>query len=442
MSKYIIIGGKPLSGEVSVRGAKNASFKQIIATLLTNKLCTLTNIPQISDIKITQSIAKHLGSKIEKFGEHGIKIHTPKITNSAIPSGTGSKSRTSFMFIPPVLIRTGQITFPTPGGDKLGTRPLDRLFNCLSLMGISIKHQNDSTTLKSNKIFATEYTLLQPSHTVTEVIIMLASLADGKSVFHNTAQEPEIDDLILMLNKMGAKIKRDTKTPSTVYINGVNSLKGINHQTISDRNEAVTFICAALSTKGQIDILRIDPNIIRTFLNVIKQMGASVICGKDEVSVKWTKALKAINIETEPEPGFMTDWQAVFSVVLTQTTGCNSIVERIFPQRFQHIEILNKMGAKTKFFNPKIDNPKSYYHFNPENDHPSFYHGVKIYGPCKLQPANITINDLRAGATATLAALTADGQSVINNIEYIKRGYENLADRLRSLGANIKYIKS
>jgi UDP-N-acetylglucosamine 1-carboxyvinyltransferase len=187
--------------------------------------------------------------------------------------------------------------------------------------------------------------------------------------------------------------------------------------------------------------MRIRPAIIETFLQTIEAMGAQVIRGRDEVSVNWIKNLKAIDIETGPEPGFMTDWQAIFSLVLSQSVGCSSVIEKIFPSRFQHIATLNQMGAKTKFFNPEITNPSEYYYFNPESDMAEYFHGVKIYGPSKLKPIHIAVSDLRAGATATLAALTACGESIIDNVEFIERGYEKLADRLCSLGANIKYIK-
>lgn len=442
MSRYIINGGKPLTGEVSIRGAKNASFKEIIASMLTDEPCLLTNLPKISDVKLTCSIAKQLGAHIEKFGEHGLKIHTPKITSSKIPSGTGEKSRTSFIFTGPLLGRCGQITFPIPGGDKLGSRPLDRLFDCLKSMGVTIQETTNSVTMTADKIVGTQYTFPKPSHTSTEVVIMVACLARGQTTIYNAAKEPEIDDLILMLNSMGADIERDIDQPSTIYIRGVKKLNHTSHQVISDRNETVTFACGALCTKGSINILRVDPDTVKTFLETISTMGAQVETGKDEMYICWNKPLKAINIETEPEPGFMTDWQAVFSLLLTQAVGCSQIIERIFPSRFQHITTLNSMGAKTKFFNPEIKDPDSYYHFNQESDKPEYFHGVKIYGPTKLLATNIQVNDLRAGATATLAALTASGQSIIEGVEYIERGYESLADRLQALGANIKYIKT
>jgi UDP-N-acetylglucosamine 1-carboxyvinyltransferase len=442
MSRYIVTGGKELRGEVSIRGAKNASYKQIIASILSPETTQLTNLPNISDVKITESIAKSLGSKVNYCGEHCLEITTPKITNSTVPIGTGEKSRTSFMFSAPLLVRTGKAIVPMPGGDKLGARPLDRLFDCFSKMGITTTQTDNQIIFETDKIKPVHYVFNKPAHTVTETVLMTAALTSGETILDNASQEPEIDDLISMLNDMGASINRDPKNLKRIIINGANSLKGTKHQIISDRNEIVTFACAALATKGSVNILRCDPKIIQTFIDVIEKMGAKVIPGRDEITVSWVKPLKNIDIETGPEPMFMTDWQAIFSILLTQTVGRSSIIERVYPSRFQHIANLQKMGAKISFFNPKVDNPLTYYQFNPESDKPEFFHGVKIYGPTKLKPANFVINDLRAGASTTLAALIADGTSIIDGVEYIERGYEKLAERLCSLGANIEYIKT
>ncbi len=442
MPKYIINGGKQLKGEVSIRGAKNASFKQIIASMLTDETVLLNNVPQISDVKITTSIARSLGCDVQETGEHCLELTTSKIKNSIVPTGTGEKSRTSFMFAAPLLVRTGKATVPVPGGDKLGDRPLDRLFDCFSKMNIKTIESEKTISFSTDKIIGTHYTFSKPSHTVTEVILMTAALADGETILDNAALEPEIDDLISMLNDMGAKIQRDPTDEKRITIQGVPRLKGVQHDIICDRNEIITFACAALATKGSICILRIKPEIVHTFLETIKTMGAEVRIGKDELCVKWVKPLTGINIETGPEPMFMTDWQAIFTVLLSQTVGCSSIIERVYPNRFQHIENLIKMGVKVKFFNPEVSDPDNYYQFNKESDRPEYFHGVKIYGPGKLKPTNFIINDLRSGACTTIAALTAPGESIINGVEYIERGYEKLAERLWSLGANIEYIKT
>lgn len=441
MSRYIISGGKKLQGEISIRGAKNASYKQIIASLLSDQTTQLTNIPNISDIKITESIAKSLGSEINYCGEHCIQVTTPKIKNNIVPQGTGVKSRSSFMFSAPLLARNGQATVPTPGGDRLGNRPLDRLIDCFAKMNIKTEETDSNLIFKTEKIHPTHYTFNKPSHTVTETVIMTAVLTEGETILENCGQEPEIDDLIILLNNMGAKIQRGTVDPGTITIQGVSSLKGTQHQVICDRNEIVTFACAALATKGSVNILRADPKTVKTFLETIEIMGAKVQTGQDEISIYWDKPLKAINIETGPEPMFMTDWQALFSILLTQSVGCSSIIEKVYPSRFQHIANLQKMGAKVQLFNPIVDDPNTFYQFNPESDNPAFFHGVKIYGPTKLNPTNFVIDDLRAGASTTIAALVAQGTSTIDGVEFIERGYEKLAERLSSLGANIEYIK-
>lgn len=441
MSRYIINGGKSLSGEVSIRGAKNASYKEIIASLLSEDITEIHNIPQISDVKITKSIAKSLGTIITQTGEHSLSLHTPKIKSSTVPHGTGEKSRTSFIFAAPLLIRSGKAIIPIPGGDRLGTRPLDRLFDCYQSMGIETSFVDDLMVFEAKKLHPTHFIFNKPSHTVTEVVVMTAALIPGQSIFENTAIEPEIDDLITMLNSMGADISRDPSNPKTIIVNGVPKLHGTVHQVISDRNEAVTFICAALATKGSVNVLRTDPKILKTFLDTVETMGAKVNRGRDEVSVSWVKPLKAVDIETAPEPGFMTDWQAIFSVLLTQSVGVSTVIEKVFPSRFQHIPFLNQMGVKTTYFNPVVSDPETYYEFNADTDKPEYFHGVKIYGPVKLKSQNFEINDLRAGACITIAALTAQDESTINNVELIERGYEKLAERLASLGANIKYIK-
>lgn len=441
MSRYIISGGKKLQGEISIRGAKNASYKQIIASMLSDQTTQLTNIPNISDIKITESIAKSLGSEISSCGEHCVKVTTPKIKNFTVPQGTGVKSRSSFMFSAPLLNRTGQAIVPTPGGDRLGNRPLDRLIDCFSKMNIQTKETETNLIFTTQKIKPVHYIFNKPSHTVTETLIMTAVLVPGETILENCGQEPEIDDLIILLNKMGGKIQRDLTDPGKIIIQGVSSLTGTQHQVICDRNEIVTFACAALATKGSVNILRADPKTVKTFLETIENMGAKVQTGEEEINISWEKPLKATNIETGPEPAFMTDWQALFSILLTQSVGCSSVIEKVYPSRFQHIANLQKMGAKVQLFNPIVENPETYYQFNPENDNPNFFHGVKIYGPTKLQPTNFIIDDLRAGASTTIAALVADGISTIDGVEFIERGYEKLAERLSSLGANIEYIK-
>ena len=442
MSRYIVQGGQKLQGEVLIRGAKNASYKEIIASLLSQETTQISNIPNISDIKITQSIAKQLGSNFKECGQHCLEITTTKIKSNTVPQGVGIKSRSSFMFSAPLLTRTGKAIVPIPGGDKLGSRPLDRLFDCFRKMNIKVTENEKNIIFETDQIKAVDYTFTKPSHTVTETIIMTAVLAQGTTTLKNSAQEPEIDDLILMLNSMGAKINRHQDDPSIITIQGVEKLHGTKHQVVPDRNEVVTFACAALATKGSVNILRCNPKHVYTFLQTISKMGAKVEVGNDEINITWTQPLRAINVETGPEPMFMTDWQALLSILLTQSVGCSTIIERVYPNRFQHIPNLQKMGAKIDLFNPKVDNPDTYYQFNSDSDSPEYFHAAKICGPTKLKAAEFEIDDLRAGALTTLATLTAEGTSTIKGVQFIERGYEKLAERLSALGANIEYIKT
>lgn len=442
MSSYLITGGKPLNGETVIRGAKNASFKEIIASTLTDSEVLLSNLPKISDVSITNGILKNLGSEIIPIGEHSQKINSKNLKSFKLPQGVGEKSRSSIMFAPSLLHRFGKAIVPIPGGDKLGSRPLDRLFEALSQMNVKVDQTDKQIILSSDKIKATEYTFSKKSHTVTEMLVMTACLASGQTVLNNASREPEIDDLIQLLNKMGAKIVRNTNNPDQIIINGVTKLDGAFHDVIADRNEAVTFAVAALATKGSIEILKINPGIIKKFLETVSLMGAIIKEGYDEVYIAWEKPLKPVDIITTVEPGFMTDWQAIFSVLLTQAVGKSTVIEKIFPSRFQHMELLGKMGAKFSYFNPDTQGNPNYYDFNSASDKPEYFHGVTIYGPTRLIASEISTDDLRTGACATLAALTADGQSILHGAEYIKRGYEKLPERLRALGADIKYIKN
>lgn len=441
MSKYIVQGGKALSGEVSIRGAKNSSFKLMIAALLGDKPSKLFNLPQINDTSLTAGIIHKLGASTVPVGQHGIVIHPRGIKNHTVPFGAGKKSRASFMLAIPLLKHLGRASFPLPGGDKLGARPIDRTLEGLMCMGVQSTITDTIVTLSiPHGLQGIHYRFPKPTHTGTETLIMAGICATGSTVLENCAQEPEIDDLILFVQKMGASVKRHPTTPSTILIKGKNKLGGTTHSVIPDRNEAVTFACAALATRGRVNIMRIRPSDLTSFTSLAIEMGANIVIGEDEIEVGWEKPLKPVNIQTAPHPGFMTDWQAVFTVLLTQAVGTSSLVETVFPFRFQHLKLLEQMGARFKPFNP-VNPPANFYSFNAESDRPEYFHGTKVYGPVKLVPQNICIDDLRAGATATIAALTAYGTSTINHTEYIERGYENLAARLSSLGANIVFVK-
>ena len=300
-----------------------------------------------------------------------------------------------------------------------------------------IKFKGKFIYLKADVLKGANFKFSKKSHTGTEAMLLAAVKAQGKTVIENAAQEPEVDDLILFLNKMGAKIKR--MKGEKIIIQGVKELKGAIHQVMPDRNEAVSYAVAALATKGDIVLENAREKDLKFFLEKLEEIGAKFKIANFGIRFWYQKRLKATDIETAPAPGFMSDWQPLWTTLMTQAKGVSRIIERVHNNRFQFIEQLNRMGAKISFYNPKVGDISKFYQFDdPERD-PNF-HAVKIAGPTPLKGANLKVTDLRAGATLVFAALIAKGRSVLTNIEHIDRGYEKLDEKLRQLGARIKRV--
>lgn len=438
MGKFLIEGGYPLKGKVSLLGTKNSSFKLMIAALLSNKGSMISNVPQIGDVKITSEIIQALGGKVKRINAHSFSLSGQAIAFFKIPQFLGEKSRSSSMFVGPLLSRFGKAILPYSGGDKIGRRPIERHLLGLRAMGVEIDYKDGFLKAKAKKLRGTFYRFPKNTHTGTESLIMTAVLAEGKTVLENAASEPEIDDLTVFLNKMGAKIRRIK--PRTIEIEGVKRLHGAIHEVMFDRNEAVTFACAALSTKGDIFVKNAKSEHLTAFLEKIEEAGGGVEIKKEGIRFFYKQPLRAIKIMTSPHPGFMTDWQPLWTVLMTQAEGESIVHETIFENRFGYVPCLLKMGAKIEPFNPKITNPEDFYNFNLQDDRPEYFHAIRIFGPTSLKGTKIKILDIRAGATLTLAALTAKGRTILSDIGHIDRGYENLDGRLRKLGARIERV--
>jgi UDP-N-acetylglucosamine 1-carboxyvinyltransferase len=439
MEKLIIKGGTPLKGAVKLCGAKNSSYKLMIASLLCSHENRLLNLSRIADVDLVKDIIKRLGAKAYSAGDRTMFINAKDITNSVIPQDLGEASRASSMFIAPLLARLKQATVPLPGGDKIGKRPLGWHFDGLKAMGANIKVENNTLKASCDSLHGTDFTFPKNSHTGTETLIMAATLATGTTTLRNAALEPEIDDLIEFLNKMGADIKRE---PSRVIkINGVNNLKPVIHQVMPDRNEAVSYAIAGVVTKGDIIIENANKNHLDIFLEKLKLAGVGVEIDKYGIRVYYQENLKAVDITTKPHPGFMTDWAPLWSVLATQLNGPSKIVETIMSSRFQFAKDLKSMGAKIDFFDPKPKDPEKFYNFNLEDDDPSNFHGMTVTGPTPLKAMNTKVTDIRAGATLALAGLTATGTSTLTGLDHIDRGYEDFAGRLLQLGAKLKRVK-
>jgi len=436
--KFVIKGGNPLKGEVSLCGAKNSGFKLMIASLYSNEPSEIRNFSKIGDTSSTGEIIKSLGGEVIFGKNHIVTVSGKNLKKNIISERQGKLSRAATYFIGPLLYHFGRVIVPNPGGCKIGRRPLDRHLEGIKALGAKIKVLGNNYQISADKLEGTRFRFNKSTHGGTDVMVIAASSARGKTILENAAQEPEVDDLIAFLNKMGAKIKR--VKPRIIVVEGVNRFKSARHTVMPDRNEAVTFACGALATRGDIFVKQADPRVLRVFLDELRKVNGGYQIKKDGVRFFYQGELKPCNILTRPYPGFMTDWMGVWSVLMTQAKGESIIHETIFENRFAFVNELKKMGAKIELFNPYVPKPQEVYNFNLEDDRPEYFHAARIFGPTKLKAANLEITDVRAGATLILASLVASGRSELRGVSLVDRGYENLDQRMHLLGADIKRI--
>lgn len=439
MAKYLVSGGNQLKGKVKVYGAKNSVFKLMLAALLSEEDSMIENICLIRNVSVVKEIIESLGGNVEIDSENKTaKISARNLSGSEVPLELGKESRASSMIIPILLRRFGKAKVPFPGGDNIGTRSLDRHFAGLVKLGAKISLEGDWIIAESTGLVGADYTFEKNTHTGTETLLIAAVLAKGQTVLNNAASEPEVDDLINFLNLMGADVKRIE--PRKIIINGVEKLHGTNFRAMPDQNEVVTFAVAALATKGDILVEEAKAEHLQAFIDKVEEIGGGVEINSQGIRFYYKQELHSANVETAPYPGFKTDWQALWVTLMTQAQGESVVHETVYESRFGYIDSLQKMGAKIELYNPEVTDPEKTYNFNLRNHKDGSFHAAKITGPTKLLGANLTVADIRAGATLTLAALTAEGQSSIENVEMIERGYEKLEERLKSLGAKIDKI--
>lgn len=439
MATYKIKGGTPLFGSVRIGGAKNASYKLMLAALLGEKESRLLNFSRISDVETVAQIITMLGGVAKKTGERAMVINPVGLNSYKVPKEHGAQGRFSNMFIPVLLHKFKMAEVPLPGGDKIGKRPLERHFEGLEALGAKVSQTDQAIVVEAKELHGTNYTFSKNSHTGTETLIMAAVLAKGTTVLENAAEEPEIDDLIVFLNEMGAKISRPRSR--VIEIQGVEKLGGAIHKLMPDRNEAVSYACAALATKGDVIIENAREDDLASFLQKLDEINAGYEVASYGIRFFYKGPLKATDVTTEIAPGFMTDWQPLWATLMTQAEGESTIHETIMDQRFQYVEALQKMGANISYFQPDVKDPDSVYNFNLEDSDPKTMHAIKIVGKTNLKAGSFPVLDLRHGATLILAAMVADGISYINNVEQVDRGYESLAERLQSMGADITRLE-
>jgi UDP-N-acetylglucosamine 1-carboxyvinyltransferase len=432
-----IKGGKPLEGKVKAAGAKNAITKLLVASLLTDKKAVFYNVPDIAEVDVTVELCREIGSQVQWNREEGIiEIITKDIKTSYVPQRFSGSNRIPILMIGSLLGRTGEdIIVPTAGGCKIGKRPVDFHLTALEKLGAEIEYREMK---KEGAYFARAHhglkgTVIElpfPSVGATENTLLAAVHAKGTTVIRNAAIEPEIMDLILFLQKLGVRVGVDTDR--TIHIHQARQFYEVEHTVITDRIEAASLGLAGISTKGRVFVEGIQHLPMITFLNKLHEVNAGFEVKQNGIEFFYKGPLRGgIHIETDVHPGFMTDWQQPFVVLLTQAEGASVIHETIYENRFGYTETLKLMGADIEPFTQCLGS--KYCRFAAHN----FVHSIVIKGPTPLISKDIVIPDLRAGFAYVLAALLSPDVSHISGLHFLDRGYEQLVAKLSALGADI-----
>lgn len=426
-----ITGGRPLEGEIQLRGAKNALSKIMVAALLSDEPSVLHNIANVVDVDVVTKMIELLGGSVENNSSGTITIHAKNL-KPASPNelhNVAGTSRIPILFAGPLLHRAGKAVLPELGGCEIGKRPVDFHLMALETLGAVERNIIGGYELSAKKLYGAKITLDYPSVMATEQVLLSAVLAKGVTELRNAAVEPEIVDLICVLQKMGAIIAVDTDR--VITINGVDKLHGFEHSVMPDRIEAGSWACAAAATNGRIFVRGAVQADMMTFLNAFRLVGCEYQVGPDGIEFWRGNKTTPISLETDVHPGFMTDWQQPFTVLLTQIDGLSTVHETVYEDRFGFTTTLNDMGAKIQLYQNCLG--KLPCRFAQSN----YLHSAVISGPTKLKASEITVPDLRAGFSYVIAALVAEGTSTIHNIGLIDRGYEDFNKKLKSIGAQI-----
>lgn len=429
-SKFLISGGKPLHGKVKVSGAKNSATKLLVASLLTKEKCILHNSPnKISDLILTKEICQSAGSDI-KFDNDILITQTKNISGSSIGEEYGNKTRAAMLLAGPLLHRCGRAEIPVPGGCRIGSRPVNFHVDSLEKLGCNVTVKDNYFIIETDGLKGSNIRLEYPSVGATENIIIASSLAKGRTVLTNAAVEPEIIDLIKFLQKMGAII--EISTDRKITIEGVGKLSGAEHYVIPDRNQAASFACAGIASRGDVFIENAVQDDLITFLNAVRRVGGKFEVLEHGIRFYYDGKLNSIAIQTNVHPGFMTDWQQPFVILMTQAEGISIIHETVYEERFGYVSELLKMGAEIELYDTCLGG----LHCRFANTH--YFHSAVIKGPTPFHSAEIDVPDLRAGFSYLIAGVIAKGESLVNGAIYIDRGYEEIDEKLRGLGAEIK----
>ena len=430
MERLIITGGRPLSGSVRLAGAKNSIGKLLVASLLTGEPVTLSNVPRNAETAIGIELCEGVGSRVERTDDT-IRIHTPEISSALVPE-LSRKNRIPILMLGPLMVRAGSAEVPAPGGDRIGVRPVDFHLAALERLGAETEVTDALIRARTDGLRGGRIRLPYPSVGASESAILAAVCARGSSVISNAAIEPEILDMVLMLQTMGAII--ELGSDRTIYIEGVPALHGTSHRLIPDRIEAASFGVMALATGGDILVEGAVQEHLVTFLNSVRRIGGEYEILPAGIRFFRLAAPRPLHIETDTHPGFMTDWQQPFAVLLTQAGGESIIHETVYEDRFGYAEDLRRMGADVILI------PRCLGALPCRFSGKSYNHTALIRGPRPLSGTAIRVGDIRAGMAHIIAALIANGASEISGVEHLDRGYERIDERIGALGADIRRV--
>lgn len=431
---FQITGGQPLHGEIAISGAKNAASKMMIATLLTDEVVELTNVPRQQETEITQEIIEAVGAKVEWVSPNHLRAQTARIASASVRE-LSRKNRISVLAIAPLLHRTGEAFVPLVGGDKIGPRPVNWHVDALIKMGATIEATTDGYHAAVNgRLKGALIELPYPSVGATEQSILAGVLASGRTMIRNAAGEPEIKELIMMLQNMGAIIQVNANR--SIEIVGVENLHGTTVRVMPDRIEAASYGSMAIGTGGEIFVRGAEHPHMITFLNAVRKIGGEYEVTPEGIVFRSTGTLKGIELETDTHPGFMTDWQQPFVVALTQAKGTSVVHETVYEERFGYTDALKMMGADVALFSNCLGEIDC--RFKGQN----YKHSAVITGPSKLHAATVEVPDIRAGLAFVVAALVAEGTSTLTGIHHLDRGYERLQEKLMGVGAKMERIIS
>lgn len=420
MDKLKITANGPLNGEITISGAKNAALPLMCAGLLTSGTLRLKNVPMLADVKTTQKLLQGMGARVMTDNISEFEINGSTVNNTVAPYDLVKTMRASILVLGPTLARFGEAQVSLPGGCAIGSRPVDQHLKGLEAMGaqISIEHGYVKAKAPNGKLKGTRVVMDMVTVGGTENLLMAATLAEGTTILENCAIEPEVVDLAECLVKMGAKIQ-GIGTP-TMTIEGVSQLQGAEHSVVPDRIEAGTFLCAVAMTGGKVVLRNTAPKTMEFVLNKLVEAGMIIEAGDDWIAIDAQQRPNAVNIRTAEHPAFPTDMQAQFMAMNAVAQGTSSVTETIFENRFMHIPELNRMGANIV-----------------ANGNTAIVHGVE-----KLSGATVMATDLRASASLVIAGLVATGETIVERIYHLDRGYENIERKLNAVGAKIERIRA